>query len=254
MLTALGTNGIVLAVVSSDSETNARAALGGCARHIRYFECGASLFGKAAKYTKVLSRAGIAADQTIAIGDEVRDGEAARKAGIAFGAVSWGFASLEALQKLDPEFVFARIDEIPLKLSRVGKSTAPDQGKMISGQLDVGPQQVVPGQGESADGCFRFYATVRPMPIVSVQPDGEFLCAAIGRGIGLSVRPLPERRLNEALGLAVGFGRVGLGADVFEAQFDAGVAKGKSPIAAAIIGHDTGDSYAEAFVIGDGGN
>jgi phosphoglycolate phosphatase len=55
----------------------------------------------------------------------VRDGEAAQKAGIAFGAVSWGFASMEALQKLDPDFVFARIDEIPLKLSRVGKPAAP---------------------------------------------------------------------------------------------------------------------------------
>jgi hypothetical protein len=39
--------------------------------------------------------------------------------------VSWGFASMEALQKLDPDFVFARIDEIPLKLSRVGKPAAP---------------------------------------------------------------------------------------------------------------------------------
>jgi phosphoglycolate phosphatase len=126
MLAALGTGGIVLAVVSSDSESNARAALGDCARHISYFECGASLFGKAANYKRVLLRAGVPADQAIAIGDEVRDGEAARKAGIAFGAVSWGFASIEALQKLDPDFVFARIDEIPWKLSRVGKPAASD--------------------------------------------------------------------------------------------------------------------------------
>jgi phosphoglycolate phosphatase len=126
MLEALCANDIVLALVSSDSEINARTALGDCVRHIAHFECGASLFGKAAKYTKVLSRAGIAADQAIGIGDEVRDGEAARKAGIAFGAVSWGFASIEALQKLDPEFVFARIDEIPLKLSPIGKSAGAD--------------------------------------------------------------------------------------------------------------------------------
>jgi phosphoglycolate phosphatase len=125
MLDALCANGMVLAVVSSDSENNARAALGDCARHVSHFECGASLFGKAAKYKKVLGRAGIPADQAIAIGDEVRDGEAAQKAGIAFGAVSWGFASMEALQKLDPDFVFARVDEIPLKLSRVGKPAAP---------------------------------------------------------------------------------------------------------------------------------
>jgi phosphoglycolate phosphatase len=34
MLDALCANGIVLAVVSSDSENNARAALGDCARHV----------------------------------------------------------------------------------------------------------------------------------------------------------------------------------------------------------------------------
>ena len=124
MLDALCVEGMLLAVVSSDSETNARRALRDCVRHVAYFECGASLFGKAAKYTKVLNHAGVAAHQAICIGDEVRDGEAARKAGIAFGAVSWGFASMQALQKLEPEFVFARIDEITLKLRRVGKSAA----------------------------------------------------------------------------------------------------------------------------------
>ena len=56
------------------------------------------MFGKAAKFRKVLKRTGIAADDAIAIGDEVRDGEAAAQAGIDFGAVSWGYASPEALQ------------------------------------------------------------------------------------------------------------------------------------------------------------
>jgi hypothetical protein len=36
------------------------------------------------------------------------------------------------------------------------------------GDLDVEPQQVVLGEAESADGRFRFYTAVRPMPVVSV--------------------------------------------------------------------------------------
>ena len=91
------------------------------------------------------------------------------------------------------------------------------------------------------------------MPIVSVQPDGEFVGAAVGCGIGLGVSPFPKRSLNEALGLAVGFRCVGLGADVFKAQAHASIAEVEGFVAAAVVGHDAGDGYAEAFIVGDGG-
>jgi nitric oxide reductase subunit B len=45
--------------------------------------------------------------------------------------------------------------------------------------LDVEPQQVVPIQGESADGCFEFYPAVWAMPVVAVQPDRQLGGAAI---------------------------------------------------------------------------
>jgi len=38
--------------------------------------------------------------------------------------------------------------------------------------LDVEPQQVVLGEAESADGRFGFQATMWPVPIVAMQPDG----------------------------------------------------------------------------------
>ena len=90
------------------------------------------------------------------------------------------------------------------------------------------------------------------MPIVSVQPDRKLLGAAIGCWIGLSVGPFPERGLDEALGLAVGFGRVGLGADVLDAQVPASVAEGEGLVATAVVGHDAGDGDAEAFVVSHG--
>jgi phosphoglycolate phosphatase-like HAD superfamily hydrolase len=55
------------------------------------FACGASLFGKVARYKAVLKRSGIAAADAICIGDAVRDGEAAWRAGTDFGAV-WRYA------------------------------------------------------------------------------------------------------------------------------------------------------------------
>jgi len=112
MLRALSARGVVLAMVSSDSEQNVRAALGDHAGLISCFACGASLFGKAAKYKAVLKRTGTAARDAISIGDEVRDGEAARQAGIDFGAVSWGYASVEALRQAGPVLVFDRVADI----------------------------------------------------------------------------------------------------------------------------------------------
>jgi phosphoglycolate phosphatase len=118
LLAGLAEKGLVLAIASSDREDNVRRTLGEPnARLIRYFACGASLFGKAAKFKATLKRSGIPAAQAIAIGDETRDAEAARQAGIAFGAVAWGYASLAALRSQDPDMEFMTIDEIAARLA-----------------------------------------------------------------------------------------------------------------------------------------
>src|SRR3984957_2772314 len=115
--------------------------------------------------------------------------------------------------------------------------------------LAVEPQEVVLGLTESADRCLRFYAAVRPMPIISVQPDWKLGGAAIGCGVGLGISPLPERGLDEALRLAVGFGRIGLGADVFDTEVGAGVPESEGFIARPVVGHDPLDLDAEVFVV-----
>ena len=55
------------------------------------------------------------------------------------------------------------------------------------------------------------------------------------------------------LGLAVGFGRVGLGADVFQSEFLAGLAEVVRLVAGAIVSHYPLDSDGEALIVGDGG-
>lgn len=112
MLQELSQRGVTLAMVSSDSESNVRRALRDHAALISQFACGASMFGKAAKFRAVLKRTDIAADDAIAIGDEVRDGEAAAQARIGFGAVSWGYARPEALRALAPVLVFDSVADI----------------------------------------------------------------------------------------------------------------------------------------------
>jgi len=117
MLRTLSEAGFRLALVSSDSEANARRQLGALAALFSHFDCGASIFGKARKFRRVVKRTGLAPDAVIAIGDEVRDIEAARSVGIACGAVRWGFASSEALRARAPDLMFERMEDIVRELA-----------------------------------------------------------------------------------------------------------------------------------------
>jgi phosphoglycolate phosphatase len=118
MLRALAGDGVQLALVSSDSENNARRKLGDLADLFSHFDCAASLFGKPAKFRRVIRRASVDPADVIAIGDEIRDIEAARAVGIACGAVCWGYAAPEALRAQNPDFVFERMEDIVPALVR----------------------------------------------------------------------------------------------------------------------------------------
>ena len=118
MLRELKDAGALLAIVSSDAESNVRRTLGAdITGLVDHYACGASLFGKRIKFRQVLRRSGVSADGAIAIGDELRDAEAARRAGIAFGAVAWGYTSIDALQSVTPAHVFFDVEEITAKLA-----------------------------------------------------------------------------------------------------------------------------------------
>ena len=101
-------NGVMLTVVSSNSEHNVRAVLGPeLTTLVTRFDCGMSIFGKASRIRAVLKACGMAPGDALYIGDQTTDAEAARKAGVAFGAVHWGYATIEALRAQDcaTEFV-----------------------------------------------------------------------------------------------------------------------------------------------------
>lgn len=116
-LRALADAGLRLALVSSDSEDNARRQLGAAnVALFSAFACGASVFGKAAKFRRVIKRTGTRFDRTIAIGDEVRDIDAARAAGIACGAVTWGYSAPETLRAHGPDIVFEHMEDIAKSL------------------------------------------------------------------------------------------------------------------------------------------
>ena len=102
--------GVVLSVVSSNSHDNVCQVLGEeIAGMIDYFECGMSIFGKTARIRKVLTKSAIAGSEAIYIGDQASDMEAARKAGVACGAVTWGYGTIESLRRCSPDVEFDEI-------------------------------------------------------------------------------------------------------------------------------------------------
>jgi phosphoglycolate phosphatase len=113
LLQRLAAGGITLAIVSSDNEANVRRTLG--ERHaarIHHYACAAPVFGKHVRMRRVVRRSGISPTETLAIGDELRDLEAARRAGIPFAGVAWGYARPEVLLERAPATVFRSIEEI----------------------------------------------------------------------------------------------------------------------------------------------
>ena len=118
LLRRLACQGVALGVVSSNSAANVRAIVGPeAAALIEHYACGASLFGKAAKFRKVVRRARVAPSETLCIGDETRDIEAAREAGLACGAVAWGYAKRESLAARRPTWLFETPDEVATRLA-----------------------------------------------------------------------------------------------------------------------------------------
>ncbi|HET9226369.1 MAG TPA: HAD hydrolase-like protein [Thermoanaerobaculia bacterium] len=117
LLQGMADRGIQIAIVTSNSEENVRKILGPeSSALVRHWSCGASIFGKRSKLRSVLRSSGVPASETICIGDEVRDLEAAHAEGIAFGAVSWGYTTSEALRAHGPEEMFMEVDEILTRL------------------------------------------------------------------------------------------------------------------------------------------
>ena len=113
MLAALAEAGVATAVLSSNTEANVRRVLGpDSAARIGRYACGASAFGKGRRLARLLRRARTAPAAVLCIGDELRDLDAARAVGCAFGAVTWGYTDAAALAAAGPDALFATPAEI----------------------------------------------------------------------------------------------------------------------------------------------
>ena len=109
----LADQGVKLAIVSSNSEENIRRGLGAeSASLITYYGYGTSLFGKQRKFKKAIATSRVTPAETLCVGDEVQDIEAAREATTAAGAVAWGYTRPDVWEAYTDIAVFNTPDDI----------------------------------------------------------------------------------------------------------------------------------------------
>jgi phosphoglycolate phosphatase len=103
-LEKLKTEGFILGIVTSNSKENVEKFLErNGAELFDFIVSSKSFFGKDKKISKVITQRKINKEKVLYIGDEVRDIEAAKKAGIKVIAVSWGLNSEAILKEHLPD-------------------------------------------------------------------------------------------------------------------------------------------------------
>jgi phosphoglycolate phosphatase len=92
-------------VLSTNSSENISRflALHGLTDRIADVYGGVNMLGKARKLSKLVKVEGLDAERTVYVGDEGRDIEAAREAGMRCVAVAWGFQNAELLEAHEPD-------------------------------------------------------------------------------------------------------------------------------------------------------
>ena len=103
----------LLGIVTSNSEANVHAFL--AANDMGYFtfvRSATGLYSKSSVLSRVVREQGLTKAETLYVGDEVRDIEAARACGIDTIAVTWGGNNAEKLAQMNPRFIAYQPEEL----------------------------------------------------------------------------------------------------------------------------------------------
>lgn len=111
-----------LGIITSNSRSNVQLFLD--KHHLNYFNFIRSqrnLFAKSHTITKTIAQQGYALADVVYIGDEIRDIEAAQRAGIASIGVSWGLSNHDLLAWHDATAVVDHPDQLAAAIAKVFK-------------------------------------------------------------------------------------------------------------------------------------
>jgi len=111
----LYSDGYLLGIVTTNSVENVKKILGreGIDDCFGVIRSERNVFGKARTLKDIVRRLGIPPETAWYVGDEVRDIEAAREAGLLPVSVTWGFNSESILRATNPDRLVSRPEELP---------------------------------------------------------------------------------------------------------------------------------------------
>jgi HAD superfamily hydrolase (TIGR01549 family) len=101
-----------IGIITTNSEKIVNEVLKKNNISVDFIIANSSLFGKHALIKKALRHYEAEKNNTIYIGDEIRDIEASKKAGIRIACVSWGYNSETMLKKLKPDYLLRKPSEL----------------------------------------------------------------------------------------------------------------------------------------------
>lgn len=106
--------GLQQGVISSNSTDNIQQCLTAnhIARHFQFLKGTSRIFGKESTIRATIKQAGLVAEQVLYVGDEIRDIDAARAAGVDIACVTWGLNSAKALLRHNPDHVVANAGDL----------------------------------------------------------------------------------------------------------------------------------------------
>jgi len=121
VLTALHRQGYKLYIVSSHSKKGIELFLEryGLASTFDHIYGKAGLFGKPRALKRLRTQFNYLASDCVFVGDEIRDIEAAKKAGMRCVSVSWGFNTAASLTANSPNAIIAKPTELPALLKKL---------------------------------------------------------------------------------------------------------------------------------------
>ncbi|MBN2421059.1 HAD-IA family hydrolase, partial [Candidatus Woesearchaeota archaeon] len=99
-------------IMSSNSEKTIKNILKKEKTSVDFIISENALFGKHFIFNKIIKKFKINKTQLLYVGDELRDIDAAKKAGIKIIAVTWGYNSKSSLKRANPDFVVNDVKEL----------------------------------------------------------------------------------------------------------------------------------------------
>lgn len=112
-LVNLRKKGCVLGILTTNSRENVTEFLKN--NDLQLFDfvySGRAVYGKSRLLKKLMKEKTIPHEDPIYVGDEIRDVEAAKKAGIRVIGVAWGYNTKAALQKSSPDYIVERPEDL----------------------------------------------------------------------------------------------------------------------------------------------